>query len=289
MTVVVDDKWVAPIPGPAVGLAAQVAVLVSLSAAGALRPAGWVVGGVYAVATWALLNRGLRRAGEAGWGPADAVTLGRAVLVGGVAALVADSLTGPVPVAALVALAAVALLLDGVDGQVARRTGTASRFGARFDMETDSVLVLALAVFVASSVGWWALAVGLFRYAFGVAARVLPWLRAPLPPRLSRKAVAVLQGVTLLVASAGVLAPTAVVGALAAVLGLLCWSFGRDVGWLWRLRRTGGVGEHAVDVARVGPVGQRYQVIRHFFLGDPAAEGQVVRLAQRHVEPVRAE
>ena len=39
-----------------------------------------------------------------------------------------------------------ALALDGVDGQVARRTGTASELGARFDMEVDAFLILVLSV-----------------------------------------------------------------------------------------------------------------------------------------------
>ena len=53
--------------------------------------------------------------------------------------------------ATLVVLAAVALVLDGVDGQVARRTGTVSALGARFDMEVDAFLMLVLSVYVASS------------------------------------------------------------------------------------------------------------------------------------------
>ena len=49
---------------------------------------------------------------------------------GRVAAFAADSLTRAVPVPVVVRLAAVALLLDGVDGKVARRTGSASALGA---------------------------------------------------------------------------------------------------------------------------------------------------------------
>ena len=36
--------------------------------------------------------------------------------------------------------------LDGVDGWLARRSGIASAFGARFDMEIDALLILVLAV-----------------------------------------------------------------------------------------------------------------------------------------------
>ncbi len=49
---------------------------------------------------------------------------------------------------AAVALALVLLALDGVDGFLARRFDQASTFGARFDMETDALLGLALALLV---------------------------------------------------------------------------------------------------------------------------------------------
>ena len=124
-------------------------------------------------------TRRAQRAGDAprsaspGLGPADLVTLGRAVLVGGVTALVADWLvTGRMPTAVLVALAAVALALDAVDGRVARRTGTASARGARFDMEVDAVLVLVLSGYVAALLGPWTLAIGAMRYVFAVAGRI---------------------------------------------------------------------------------------------------------------------
>ena len=103
------------------------------------------------------------------------MTLARATLAVGVAALTADSFFRDAPVATLVALAAVALALDFVDGQVARRTGTTSRLGARFDGEVDAFLILVLSVYVAPSAGAWVLAIGAARYAFlarRVAARV---------------------------------------------------------------------------------------------------------------------
>ena len=82
------------------------------------------------------------------------------------AALVVESVLRPEPVALLVRLAAVALALDAVDGWVARRTGTVSELGARFDMEADAFLILVLSGFVADSLGGWVLAIGLMRYAF---------------------------------------------------------------------------------------------------------------------------
>jgi phosphatidylglycerophosphate synthase len=227
-------------------LAAAVAVQFALLAL--LRPghAGLAVGVLYALASWGVLGRAFRR--RRTLGPADHVTLARVVLTGGVAALVAGHLTGTGHTGALVAVAAVALVLDGVDGQVARRTGTASKLGARFDMETDAFLVLVLSVEVAWTAGAWVLAIGAMRYAFGAAAWAAPWLRADLPHSIARKAVAVVQGVTLVVAASGVV-PYA--GALvAASLALLVWSFGRDVLWLSRRRDRRGTRGRSTDGAR---------------------------------------
>ena len=69
------------------------------------------------------------------------------------------------------------LVLDAVDGYVARRTATVSAFGARFDMETDAFLILVLSACVAGQWGWWVLVLGLARYLFVAAGWALPWLR----------------------------------------------------------------------------------------------------------------
>lgn len=136
----------------------------------------------------------------------------------------------------LVVLTAVALALDAVDGQVARRTGTESPLGARFDMEVDAFLILVLSVYVAMSLGAWVLLIGVMRYVFVAAARALPWLNGPLPPSMARKTVAAMQGIVLLVAAAGVLPLLAAHTAVLVALALLVWSFGRDIRWLWRVR-----------------------------------------------------
>jgi phosphatidylglycerophosphate synthase len=222
--------------GPIFGLVGQVVLFAVLTQTVGLGVAGWLVGTGYGVITCVALSRGLHRSAIAALGPADRVTLFRATLVGGVTALTVDSFTRGVPLVVLVAIAAVALALDAVDGQVARRTGTASALGARFDMEVDAFLILVLSCYAARSVGGWVLAIGAMRYAYGAATGALPWLRGSLPPRYWRKVVAATQGVVLVVVMAGVLPGPLVSVALAGSLGLLVESFGRDVGWRWQHR-----------------------------------------------------
>jgi phosphatidylglycerophosphate synthase len=224
--------------GPAIGLIAQVLLLAVLARTAGLGVAGWVVGVACAVTMAAALGRGLVRRRADRLGPASWVTLARATPAVGVAALAADSFTHDTPVALLVTLAAVALALDAADGWVARRTRTSTALGARFDGEVDAFLILALSVYVAPAAGPWVLAIGAARYLFLAGEWLLPWMRAPLPPRRWRKLVAAAQGIVLTVAAAGVLPRALTQALLVAALAALAASVGQCVWWLWRRRHA---------------------------------------------------
>jgi phosphatidylglycerophosphate synthase len=221
---------------PVAGLAAQVLLLAVLAATTGLGAAGWVVGIGCAAAIAAGLAAGLARTPGERLGPASWVTLARATLAVGVAALVADSFRAATPVALLVVLAAVALALDLVDGRLARRTGTVTALGARFDGEVDAFLIAVLSVYVAPMYGAWVLAIGAGRYLFLLGEWLLPWMRAPLPPRAWRKVVAAAQGVVLTVAAADVLPRALMQAILVLALAGLAASIGECVAWLWRRR-----------------------------------------------------
>lgn len=218
--------------GLAVGAAVLVALLVALGTTVGLGDPGWSVG----LACGFVMSAAVARGGADALGPADLVTVSRAALACAVAALVADSFFEQPAVPTLVALTVAALALDAVDGWVARRTRTATMFGARFDGEVDAFLILVLSVYVAAAVDGWVLAIGVARYAFAVAGWGLPWLRGQLPPRYWRKVVAATQGIVLALAAASVAPPWLTYAALAVALALLTESFGRDVLWLWRHR-----------------------------------------------------
>jgi phosphatidylglycerophosphate synthase len=222
--------------GPAVGLVAQATLLAALETTVGLGTLGWLVGLGCGVVVNAAMALGLARAGADALGPADLVTLSRVTLAGGVAALVADSFLHRPSLTALLTLTIAALVLDAVDGWVARHTRTGSMFGARFDGEVDAFLILVLSVYVARSAGVWVLAIGAARYVFAVAGWGLPWLRGELPYRYWRKVVAATQGIVLTVAAADLVPRWLAYVALAAALALLAESFGRDVWWLWRRR-----------------------------------------------------
>jgi phosphatidylglycerophosphate synthase len=216
------------------GTLVTAALLGILSATAGLGVAGWITGLVAGCAVTALIVTARMRSDQPSIHPADWATLTRALLIAGVAGLVADSFSRPASVTALVILSSVALALDAVDGQVARRTGTATPLGARFDGETDAFLILLLSIVVSQDYGGWVLAIGAARYALLLAGWLIPWLRAPLPPRFWRKVVAAVQGVVLTVAISGVFNRLVGIIAVAIALLLLTESFGRDVVWLYR-------------------------------------------------------
>ena len=172
-----------------------------------------------------------------GLGPANRVTLGRAALALAIMplALQAGPLGAPV-YWWIIAVSTLAMVLDGFDGWTARRTGSATAFGARFDMELDAALLMALAALVwrGGRAGPWVLLIGGIRYLFVAAGQLWPALRGALPPRWRRKAICIVQGVTLLVALGPIIPPWLAAGGAAGALALLVWSFAVDTRWLLR-------------------------------------------------------
>lgn len=141
---------------------------------------------------------------------------------------------------ALVTLAMAAVALDGADGCAARRQGLAGPFGARFDMEVDAFLILALSALVwrFDKAGAWVLASGLMRYAFVGAGVVWPWFGRPLPASWRRQAVCVVQLAGLVAALAPIVPRPLSAGVAAVSLAALAWSFWLDVHWLLLRRHS---------------------------------------------------
>jgi len=212
--------------------------LVPLGAGALLLAAGadWrvVLAGLALHAAVTLLLVYQRRRHAAPFGRASQVTLARSGLV----AILVAALLQPTLYQELAwwlsGLALAALLLDGVDGWLARRFAEVSNFGARFDMEVDAalVLVLCLGLMVAGLAGPWVLAIGLMRYVFVAAARAWPWLGAPLPPSFRRKLVCVWQVAALLICLTPVIGSALATPILISGLALLSLSFLIDVAWL---------------------------------------------------------
>jgi phosphatidylglycerophosphate synthase len=169
------------------------------------------------------------------FGPGNVVTMIRATLVALVTGLAGEPGI-PIVASSAAGAALLAAALDGVDGWLARRTRMTSVFGARFDMETDVFLVLALSILAwqYGKAGPWVLLCGLMRYGFVAAGWLWPWLRGPLSPTVRGKSICVVQfvGLSLTILPAIQRPFSAVVAAV--TLAALVYSFWVDV---LRLRR----------------------------------------------------
>ncbi|MFT5583375.1 MAG: phosphatidylglycerophosphate synthase [Cognaticolwellia sp.] len=216
--------------------------LVSASLVGLLNQASSAqaalaaVGGALIPAGALALSWGARQSIGTTVGPANGVTFARGSL--GAAAGGVGLVGFVMPLSwgvlwAVVAIAVLALCLDGLDGWVARRFDCASPFGARLDMEMDGLFTLALCVLAWSSgaAGAWILLSGALRGLFILASRVWPWMDRPLFPSQRRRVVCVVQIATLIAACSP---PFASISAWVAGAGLatLIYSFGVDTLWL---------------------------------------------------------
>lgn len=177
---------------------------------------------------WARQRERLHR-----FGPANSVTFLRAVLVCWIAGAIgqAGSDWGSW---FIVVIGSAALVLDGVDGWLARKYRCESDFGARFDQEIDALLILILAVLAIQTgkAGSWVLLAGLLRYLFIAAAVVIPALAEPLPPSKRRQTICVVTVIALIICLAPVV-PAPVANLVAAIsVGLLTLSFVVDTVWL---------------------------------------------------------
>ena len=184
------------------------------------------------ISIWVWTKYPKHASGQA-FGLANTITLGRAVLI----CIFAGFISFPQTVAdsgfLIIFIGIFALVLDGVDGRIARRTGTASPFGAHFDMELDGffILILCILIIEAGRMGWWVLWAGLLRYLYLGAGLLLSRLRQPLVPRKRRQAVAVIQTAALLACLPPLLGPTLETVVLAVTVGLLTLSFATDMIW----------------------------------------------------------
>lgn len=231
--------------GRAEAVAVVLGAVVAASALNALRTAEPTVVAasvasslvVPGAAAWSVLRRRPQRVTSA-----DRVTLVRVTLTGVLTAALVLAIADQLPARTwtVLIIAAVATVLDAVDGWVARHTDDATAPGARFDPEADAAALLVLSGLLALTVGWWVLLIGLMRYLFAAAAIIRPAWRGNLAISGFRKAVAAGQATALVVGLAPIVPVPLAAAAAASALGALCVSFGRDVLQLERAGRADG-------------------------------------------------
>ncbi len=188
---------------------------------------------VLSLVRWVWRQRAPWRPG-ARWGVANTITSLRVALTASIAWLPDEALT---PWGGVIVLLVFAL--DGLDGWWARRTGTASSFGAAFDQEADAMLVavVSTALVSAALASPWIILTGALRYAYVLTVWGLR-LRGEAPrSTIARYAFGIL--VTCFIAALVYPGPLTR-GALSLAAALIVASFMRSLFWSWRGPAPGG-------------------------------------------------
>jgi phosphatidylglycerophosphate synthase len=143
----------------------------------------------------------------------------------------------------VLAIAAVELTLDNLDGRLARSRRETSDFGARLDGEIDALFVLVLSVLAwqdgraEGAPGAFVLGLGAFRYALLLAAALVPWLRGEVPSSMRAKIICNV-AIGALLFDVAPFTPLVLRTPVSAVaLLLLAYSFSFDVRYLHARRR----------------------------------------------------
>jgi phosphatidylglycerophosphate synthase len=254
MAILADEIFGAPHPGPsptplmrdAAGHLALFGGVLALAVLACMATATLTWRGCasaficYAVMSWLVLAGLTRHAHPDRFGLANAITLGRAALTALLFGVAGEWLLGGIAMLGthmrwlLAGGAALILVLDGLDGPAARRSGMASPFGARFDMEADAlfVVVLSLVAVASGAVGFWLLASAGMRYAFLAAMQFDARLAAPLPPLMRRKMIYVVQAGAPIIALLPICPPAFAWTLCIAAFALIAYSFAADMVWL---------------------------------------------------------
>lgn len=232
-----------PIPlGIALGVASILACYVTVMQFGVHGSAALWAGLLFAPVPALVLHYRCDADAHASLGAANVVTMLRAALVAWLLSIPLSLGAGPASDDVLwlsAIIATIAAALDALDGHLARRHGTESTFGARFDVETDAMLLMALCLtlWLFERTGAWILLVAGMRYLFVAASTVWPWLARPLPYSRRRRAICALQMVVLIAALAPVLPHPLVVTITSLAATALVLSFAADIAALSRDRK----------------------------------------------------
>lgn len=95
----------------------------------------------------------------------------------------------------------IAIILDGVDGYIARKYNQSSKPGEALDMETDAFMVLLLSWihFSSNEMQWWILIPGGLRYYYEIAFYFFPNRDVRKPPKKVRATIAVMFFIALII------------------------------------------------------------------------------------------
>ena len=132
-------------------------------------------------------------------------------------------------------LALVSLILDGLDGSIARKYGNSSKFGELFDQESDNFLmfVLSISLYINKDIGIYVFLIPAYRYIFNVLMIKYTWLKNTLPDSLFRKSACVLTTLLMIISHDTYFNVYISNFIIVFALFIITFSFSKDIIWLY--------------------------------------------------------
>ena len=132
-------------------------------------------------------------------------------------------------------LALISLLLDGLDGFIARKYNQVTEFGELIDQEADNflILIMTISLYLNRDVDFYIFLIPAYRYIFIFLMAKYAWLKRRLPESHIRKLACVLTIIFLIIAQESHLTINSTF-LVNLALFIITFSFSRDIIWLYR-------------------------------------------------------
>ena len=136
----------------------------------------------------------------------------------------------------IIILSTVSLIMDGLDGFIARKYNLVSRFGEIIDQESDNflMLVISISLYLNKDVGLYVFLIPLYRYTFLASMKKYDWLKRTLPSSQFRKIACVLTIVLMIMSQDVYFNYENTVFLVFLSLFIITFSFSKDIIWLYR-------------------------------------------------------
>ena len=136
----------------------------------------------------------------------------------------------------IIILSTVSLIMDGLDGFIARKYNLVSKFGEIIDQESDNflMLVISISLYLNKDIGLYVFFIPLYRYAFLVSMKKYDWLQRTLPSSQFRKIACVLTIVLMIMSQDVYFNYENTLFLVILSLFIITFSFSKDIIWLYR-------------------------------------------------------
>lgn len=133
----------------------------------------------------------------------------------------------------------ISLILDAIDGFLARFLNQVSDFGKKFDLEIDTFLLflLTLSLYKNFNVDLYVFLIPLFRYVFFILQFRFEWLNSSLPESFRRKFICSGVSILLICCHLSDLNKSLIMAAIISSILLITFSFLKDIIWLYMNNR----------------------------------------------------